>query len=259
MPLVDIHCHLLANLDDGPESLEEAIAMCHVGWDDGIRSIAATAHFSSHWPEVSADSIRHATGQLKARLREIGLPLNIYPSAEVMVRPDLPDAWRRGELMGVADRKTYILIEFPPGVFFDLRETIRRLRDAGVIPILAHPERYAELLHDPGVIETLIQLGCLVQVTASSVTEPSSQYGFQALKRWVQRGVVHFIASDGHSEDGRRPTMSAAYRQVAAWAGPSVADRLCSLHGLAVLDGRPLRLAQPERRKHKWFSFFSRA
>ena len=71
-------------------------------------------------------------------------------------------------------------------------------------------------------------------------------------------GIVHLVGSDGHSAEDRPPLMSAAYKQISKWAGRDVADRICSLHGLAVLEGRPLRLAVPKPRK-KWLSFFVRS
>jgi protein-tyrosine phosphatase len=205
---------------------------------------------------VTAARVRSGTAGLVARLREIDLPLSVYPSAEIMVRPDLDDACGRGELMTIADREAYVLIEFPAGQFFDLRDMVRRLLKIGVRPILAHPERHAELLHGSGAIEALIRAGCLVQVSADSITASSHVRDSRAIKHWIQRGIVHFIGSDGHSPRHRAPRMSAAYRQIASWAGTIVADRVCSLHGLAILEGRPLRFAPPPMPKKRWFSLF---
>lgn len=258
MPLVDIHCHVLAGLDDGPGDWDEALAMCRIAWDDGTRAIAATAHLGEDWPAVNGQRIRAATAELAARLRAIEMPLTIYPSAEIMVRPDLDAAWQRGELFSVADRSAYLLIELPHGLYLDLRHTVSRLRACQVRPILAHPERQEELLYDPGVIEALIERGCLVQVNADSIAAPVRSRMAQTLKRWVQRGVVHLIGSDGHSPEHRAPLMAAAYDRIAAWAGNSTADRLCSLHGLAVLEGRELRPKNPEPARRKWFSFLRR-
>lgn len=255
-PLVDIHCHLLAGLDDGPQSVDEALAMCQIAWAEGIRCVAATAHMSEDWPDVTGALIRVATRQLAARLREVQLPLSVYPSAEVIVRPDLDAAWLRGELLGVAGQRTYLLIEFPPGAFFDLRDTIRRLRQVGIRPILAHPERTIGLLRDSGAVAALIQEGCLLQVSSESLTGPPLDETTQVLKNWTRKGFVHFVGSDGHGSDHRVPRMAAAYEQVAHWAGRVVADRICSLHGLAVLEGRALRVATPQPAKRPWYAFF---
>jgi protein-tyrosine phosphatase len=256
-PLVDLHCHLLAGVDDGPRTLDEAIAMCRIAWEQGTRVIAATAHINQQWPDSTPENIVAKTRQLAGRLREIRLPINVHPSAEVAVRPGLDSAWSRGELLGVAGRDSYVLIEMPWGVFVDIRDTITRLRARGVRAILAHPERHDELLHEPGAIETLIELGALVQVTSGGIAEPPDARFGAAIRRWVERGVIHLVGSDGHSIDRRPPEIASAYHRIAAWSGRESADRLCSLNGLAVIEGRPLRLPAPRPLGKRWSSFLA--
>jgi protein-tyrosine phosphatase len=254
LPLIDMHCHLLAGLDDGPATEEDALAMCRIAYDDGIRMTTATAHQNERWEAVTPTRIREASSQLAQRLHAAGVPLAVVPCAEVMVDPEIELSWQRGELLSVADRGEYLLIELPHGLFVDLQDVVLGLRQAGVRPILAHAERQPELLHDPGRIEGLIRAGCLVQVNSGSVTEPASRQDSQALKDWFRRGVVHVMGSDGHSPRRRRPQMASAYQQIARWAGSSVADRVCSINGTAVLHGLPLRISEPERRRTRWFA-----
>jgi protein-tyrosine phosphatase len=256
IPLVDIHCHLLAGLDDGPRTEEEAIEMCRLAYADGVRTVAATAHQNEDWASVTPERIRQASQRLCQRLRELGLPLMAFPTAEVMVHPGLESSWRRGELLGLAGRGDYLLLEMPHDLFVDLGETVRNLRRVGVRPILAHPERHEELLHDPGRIEQLIRFGCLVQVSSSSLTSPPSSQNGKALRSWVRRGIVHVLGSDGHSPVKRPPKMLAAYRQICRWAGSAVADRIASTNGFAILHGLPLRIDQPQPIRRRWFSSF---
>jgi len=254
IPLVDIHCHLLAGLDDGPRTMDDAIEMCHIAWQEGIRVIAATVHIAEPWPHVTPDRIHAATGRLVAQLKKIRLPLTVYPCAEVRVRHDLEDMWSQGKLLSMADRGTYLLIELPTGVFLDLREMVRRFGQLGVRLILAHPERHAELLHETGCVEQLIRLGCLVQVSSDSITDPPRREDRRALRRWVRQGTIHLIGSDGHSPRSRPPRMAEAYRCVAGWAGADVADRICSISGMALLEGLPVQTPRPEPApKRRWF------
>src|SRR5207253_3441852 len=135
--------------------------------------------------------------------------------------------------------------------FVDLGETVKNLRRLGVRPILAHPERNEELLHDPGRIEQLIRFGCLVQVSSKSLTSPSSSRDAKALRSWVRRGVAHLLGSDGHSVVKRPPKMLDAYHQICRWAGSAVADRIASTNGFAVLHGLPLRIDQPQSTRRR--------
>lgn len=252
IPLADMHCHLLAGLDDGPRSDDEAIAMCRMAYDEGVRMVAATAHQNEQWDLVSPDRIRQATRQLAHRLHTAGVPLLVFPCAEVMVYPDLELSWKRGDLLGVADRRDYLLLEMPRHLCVDLRATVRRLRQLGVRPILAHPERHEELLHERGHLEELVRAGCLVQVSSTSITDPPSARDRRALKGWFKRGMVHLLGSDGHSLTRRPPRMAAAYHQVTRWIGTVAADRIGSTLGMAVLQGLPLPIPQPKTKRFAW-------
>lgn len=254
LPLADIHCHLLPGLDDGPSTGEQSVAMCRAAYAQGTRHIAAVAHQNEDWPGVTPDQIRHATKALVARLREAGIPLTVYPAAEVMVHAEIESAWQAGQLLTLADRGRYLLIELPHNLYLDLRGLVTSLVDMGVRPILAHPERQPELLHGAGEMESLIRGGCLVQANATSVTQPGSRDEQRALRRWFRRGIVHLIGSDGHSARQRPPAIANAYHEISHWCGQTVADRICSTNGLAVLSDLPLTVPAPERRRRPWFT-----
>ncbi|MBI2480746.1 MAG: protein tyrosine phosphatase [Planctomycetia bacterium] len=254
LPLVDVHCHLLAGLDDGPQDWEQAIAMCRIAWEDGTRAIAATAHQNDHWPDVTPQRILEATGELRCRLEAERIPLAVYPAAEVMIWPDLENAFEANQLLSVSDLRRYLLIELPTGMFFDLRDMVTRLMELGVRPILVHPERHPELLHGVGVVEELIFRGCLIQVTADSVTQNQHPQVMTGLRSWARRNIIHLIGSDGHSPIRRVPGVSAAYKRLGEWAGWAAADRICSSNGLTVLEGRPLQTPRPAPAKRRWFT-----
>jgi protein-tyrosine phosphatase len=254
IPFVDMHCHLLAGVDDGPRTQEEALEMCRLARAEGVQLSAALAHQNERWQAVTPALIRERAQALTDALRQANVPVCVFPCAEVTARPDLEAAWARGELLSVADRGKYLLVEMPHGLFVDLRHTAAGLRAAGVSLILAHPERQPELLHDPGRIEELILSGCLVQVSSGSVTEPASGEDGRALRDWFRRGVVHLMGSDAHSPRRRRPRMADAYRQVVRWAGVAAADRVFSTNGTAVVHGLPLRVPPPLPRRREWFA-----
>jgi protein-tyrosine phosphatase len=256
IPLVDMHVHLLAGLDDGPRTSEDALAMCRIAYEEGTRLAAATAHQNERWSLVTPERIREAARELAGKLQEAGVPLSVLPCAEVMAQPDLEEAWAGGKLLSVADRGQYVLLEMPHALFVDLRPIIQRLQRVGLRLILAHPERHPELLHEAGRIEELIRAGCLVQVSSGSITDPPTSADARALKSWFRRGCVHLLGSDGHSPRRRAPRLADAYRQVARWTGTAVADRVGSTNGMAVLHGLPLRVAPPEPKRAGWLSRF---
>ncbi len=226
--------------------------MCHVAWKEGIRMIAATAHLGEQWPAVTGERICGATQALAEQLQRYRVPLSVRPAAEVMIRPGLEDLWERGELLGISAQRKYLLTELPGGVFWDFTPLVKELVRRGVRPILAHPERHPELLHDRSTIEGLIDGGCLIQVASASIAEPLTVKDERAMRRWIRDGVVHLVGTDAHSPRRRPPHMAAAHRRIAAWAGIGVADRLCSLNGLMVLEGLPIQVP-PLVRRRRWF------
>ena len=119
IPLVDIHCHLLAGLDDGPRTREDAVAMCRMAHGEGVRLMAATAHQSKRWP-LTPQTILGAGQILEEDLRAAGIALDVFPSAEVMAEPETADHWQAGKLLGMGGREAYLLIEMPRGVFVEI-------------------------------------------------------------------------------------------------------------------------------------------
>jgi protein-tyrosine phosphatase len=246
VPLVDIHCHLLAGLDDGPRTMDAALDMCALAYAEGVRLMAATAHQNPRWAGVTPDRIRSATTLLREALAERGCAMSVFPCAEVMAQPETVEDWETHKLLSVADGGRYMLLEMPHGVFVDLLPMVRRLRALDVRPILAHPEREVTFLHEPGRIEEMIEAGALVQVSSASITDPKNEEDRRALQSWFKRGIVHLLGSDGHSPTRRPPLMAAAFQQVTGWVGPAQADRIGSSNGLAVAHGLPLRISRPQ-------------
>ena len=118
--------------------------------------------------------------------------------------------------------------------------------------ILAHAERCKDLLHDPGAVEKLIRVGCLIQVNSQSVTRPGSATDAWALKDWFRRGVAHLVGSDGHSLRRRPPDLADAYHQIVRWTSREVADRVCSIYGSLVLQGMRINVPPPRPAARRW-------
>jgi protein-tyrosine phosphatase len=252
IPLVDMHCHLLAGLDDGPRTENEALAMCRIAYEEGVRFISATAHQNERWASVTPERIRQTSIHLSEMLRKSNIALTVFPCAEIMAHPGIEVSWRAGDLMSVADRGKYLLVEMPPAVRVDVAALVRVLIQTGIRPMLAHPERHEELLHEAGVMEGLIRAGCLVQVSAGSIVNPACRRDERALKSWFRRGVVHLVGSDGHSRSRRPPRVKAAYERIQRWAGNAMADRVCSTNGMAILQGLTPRVPEPTPRWSRW-------
>ncbi len=252
---VDTHCHLCPGLDDGPRTMEEALQMCHIAWNEGVRAIAALAHQNEHWADVTPARICESTAEVAAELAAIGSPMRLVPTAEVMISAETLPQWRSGQLLSVGDHGKYLLVEFPHGLYLDIRGFTHELVQLGVRPILAHADRYPELVHGGEMITELIAAGCIVQVSTTCLMEPESRGQMKTLRAWARRGIIHVVGSDAHSPRRRRPVMAAAYEQLRKWTSREAADRICGRNGMRVLRGEPLTVQPPAaNRRRSWFA-----
>lgn len=253
-PLADTHVHLLAGLDDGPPAPDVALAMCRMLVAEGARHATALAHQNDGYPENTAARLRTATASLKAELAAKGVPLSVYPTGEVMLSPTTFDDWRAGTLLTYGDHGRWLLVEMPHDLFLNVLPIAESFREVGVRLVIAHAERYPELLDDPGLAAEWIAAGCLIQVTARALAEPWDSGMESSLKRWVTGGFVHLIGSDGHGLDRRRPVLAAGVERLTKWAGRAAADRIAGHWGVAVLQGLDVNPPPPKPPSRSWFT-----
>jgi protein-tyrosine phosphatase len=251
LPLIDTHCHLLAGLDDGPEDMDQAIEMCQMADQDGVRAVLAVAHQNPHWPKATRDRILSGARDLQQRLIAAEIQLQIRACGEVMIGPDLMDDWRSGELVEVGEVSRYLLLEMPHGLLLDIGTLITELVNEGVRPILAHPERYRELWYQPSLIVDWIRRGCLMQACADGILSRDPQLR-RHLQQWIARDWIHLVASDGHSLTTRPPQLAEARAQLVRWTNLGVAQRLTYDHPLAIFEGQRLIVPQPQPPKRRW-------
>jgi protein-tyrosine phosphatase len=254
LPLSDTHVHLLAGLDDGPRSDDEALALCRMLVAEGANAATALAHQNPSYPENTAARLTAASARLADQLRAANVPLTVYPVGEVMLSSDTVAEWKSGRLQSFAGSGKHLLVEMPHGVFLDPRGVAAELRRLGVRPVIAHAERYDPLLHDPHLTVECIAAGCLIQVTAEAFAEFADRDA-AALRHWARHGMIHLIGSDGHRLDRRPPRLRAGYRVLERWVGVAAAERIGGIWGGAVLQGLSVNPPPPKPPARKgWFT-----
>ncbi|CAN5380903.1 tyrosine protein phosphatase [soil metagenome] len=253
LPPVDTHVHLLAGLDDGPRDADEALAMARMLVADGVRTATALAHQNDLYPDNTPENLLNAAAAFEAKLKEKEIPLHVVPTGEVMLTPDLVERFNAGRFLTYGNKGKYLLVEMPHAIFVDPLPIAAQLRPKGVRLVIAHAERYPELLYGGPLVERWIAAGCLIQVTSRELAEPSNPAGAKVLKDWITRGIVHMLGTDGHRLDMRQPRMKAGVDAVRKWAGDGVADRISNLWASSVMQGRAVNPPPPVQIKKSWF------
>jgi protein-tyrosine phosphatase len=243
--MIDLHCHILPGIDDGPATREEAIAMCRMAAQDGCRAMVATPHQRrGRWWNGDRGAIAALAKDLQAAL---GSRLRILVGGEVHVDSGLlaeveklPD----GGIFTLAGSR-YLLIELDDrGRAGEAISLVHELTVLGWIPVLAHPEFVPWLAGDLDLSARLVSLGARMQLTAMSVTGDFGKGPQADTHALIEAGLAHFVASDCHGTQRRPPGLRRAYQTIAGRWGAEVAKRLVSDNPRAVVQNRPLPEAQ---------------
>ncbi len=255
---VDIHCHLLHGIDDGASSLQVSLDMARLAVHDGIDTIIVTPHQLGNFSHNSGAAIRRATQQMQACLQRQRIPLRLLPGADVRIETNLTRLLTSGEVLTLADRGKHVLLELPHELYFPLQPLLQDLATIGIVGILSHPERNQGLLCQRGLVPQLVDAGCLMQITAGSL---SGTFGPQSqeFSQWMlAHGLVHFVATDAHGSESRRPLLRRAYDQVRTLTDQATANDRCVVFPRSVADGRavpPGRRSVLARKSRGWFAW----
>ncbi len=261
--MVDIHCHILPGIDDGPESIEMSIEMAEMAITEGISHIVATPHASDRFPFVP-ELVRQRRDEIQALFEgrlQFATGCDFHMSYE-----NLQDI-REHPTKYTINQNKYLLVEFadfslPPST----DQSLHQLHLAGLLPIITHPERNPLVRSHPERLYRWLRQGCYVQVTAQSLLGGFGQTAQRAIERWLDEDCIHFIASDAHNVTSRPLKLREAFDAVAERKGQDVARALFEENPLAAFEGRSLPYVPepaedvaapegshvPKRRKRFW-------
>lgn len=230
---LDIHCHILPGLDEGPRTAEQSLRMIELARRDGTTGIVATPHIIRGIYNNTKDIIARAISELNEAASRIGL----YMGAEIRIDRDIAARVNTGELPLIND-KNFILLELPTYVIpplGELEKVIKDLRDRRIYPIFAHPERNMTLMKDLSIVKRLVRCGALFQMTATSIDRCDIQ---RAALKMIKKGYIHVVASDAHDDLRRPPILSEAYEMVSRKIDRDLANELFMINPLNIVQGR---------------------
>jgi protein-tyrosine phosphatase len=247
--MVDIHSHILPGLDDGSTSLEESIAMVQMAVKAGTTAIVATPHASSQY-SFNFDAVRKKAAELGAAVPGIA----IYTGCDFHLSIDNLEAALKHPRRYTINQQQYLLVEFPEMVTFTTTPQIfERLRSAGMIPIVTHPERNVFLQEKVNEMAEWVAQGAYIQVTAQSFLGLFGNQVRDSAHQLMKRGLVHFVASDAHDLTRRTTRLKESYDHVAGRFGEHLAEQVFMRNPAAAVAGEALPVQTARRRKRWWF------
>lgn len=236
--MIDIHCHLLAAIDDGPPGLAESVEMARMAAADGIRTIVASPHFSYGRPP-GIPEIDLAMLSLRERLREDAVQVDLLRGADIRLTYELLEGIKKGDLPTINGSR-YFLLELPEIIPPNLDNFLHSVNIRGLVPVITHPERNYTFLSAPRKVFGLRDGGALIQVTAMSIT---GEFGAQVQglsDMLLQKGLVDFVATDAHGAVQRKPVLSKAFKTVTRRLGAAAANRIFFENPQAVIENEEI-------------------
>jgi protein-tyrosine phosphatase len=245
--LIDLHCHMLPQIDDGSQSWDESLAMAKLAVSEGITVTACTPHIMPGVYDNAGPAIRELVAQLQSALHAAQIPLRVVSGADVHLAPDVVDGLRTGRVLSLGDSR-YFLLEPPHNVVPPrFEDFIYQAVSAGYVPLITHPERLKWLETHYAVVKTAVHLGAWTQITAASVVGRFGNRPRYWSKRMLEDGLVHVVASDAHNVRSRPPTLKVAVDLLSESLGEEEAEHLVVTRPAGILDDmKPSAMPMPK-------------
>ena len=249
--MIDLHSHILPLIDDGSDSMERTVAMARLAVDEGIHILAATPHHMNGRYMNPAEGVIEAVRLVNDELRSRQIPLEIIPGQEIRLTDHFWTEWEQGKLLPL-NHSRYVLIELPSQkVPASLSDFIHEMIVQGLVPIIAHPERNAQLAADLDLMQEYIQQGAWGQVTSHSL---NGLFGGKVKKTAIQmckRNLIHIVSSDAHDDQKRPFGMKEAYDQLEKELGKGYV-RYYSGNAKAVIENQQMEPWRTKKEK-RWY------
>lgn len=256
--MIDIHCHILPEMDDGAESLDETLEMCRMALADGITTIVASPHQQDGVYQNSANAILEKVRVVNAHLKQAQIQIELLPGADVRIEVDTGEKILNGEVLSINNTKRYFLLEFPShAIPLNIDKLIFNLLLKNITPVLTHPERIYEVQESPNRVYELVEMGVLSQVTAMSITGGFGRRVKKCAQTLLKHNMVHIIASDAHSIDHRPPILSDAVEVVSRMLGEERTMEMVTTIPSQIVRGEVVGIIPaPIKIQRKLFWFF---
>ena len=237
--MIDIHHHCLPEVDDGPKSWDSAVDMCRMAADEGIETIIATPHvLRGLWKARTRQELINRLSELRDRCPE-GPELHL--GSEYFFAHDMVEVLEAGQHILPLAGGRYVLLELAAeGVPPMVESPLYRAQLGGWTPVIAHPERNRGYQADPDLLADHISRGAKAQITTGSLTGMFGRAAQTAAEQFLERDLVHFVATDAHDPERRPPATSRALETLRALVGESRTRALTHDNPLAVVENRAL-------------------
>lgn len=259
--MIDLHCHILPEIDDGASNLNEALEMARIAQHEGIKKMVNTSHFHPDFKFKMGKILQEEVNNFNLELKKNNIDIEVLLGNELYYYSDLIESLDDLDFYTINNSK-YILIEFSPvNVPKNLSDIVYEFKLKGYTPILAHVERYSLIMENPNIIYDCINEGAVIQVNASSVLGKHGKEMKKVADILLDNNMVHIIASDAHGSERRRPQLKEAYNFIKNKYSKEVADNLFENNQSLIISNKDIikpKISKYQERKGLFSKLFKR-
>jgi protein-tyrosine phosphatase len=230
----------MPGVDDGSPDVETSLNMLQTAEKNGVESIILTPHHKPMHHNVSPEHNRVYCERLQEKAQKAGLNIRLYSGNEIYYSDETQRELENGKICTLAD-SDYVLVEFhPTNPYKAIHNAMYQVQAAGFVPIVAHVERYSDIVSHASYVEDLVDMGCYIQVNASSIM---GKYGFgisHFTKKLLKNRLVHFVATDAHDNKTRAPELLECRNYVAKKYGDAYSQKIFYDNPMSVIQNEML-------------------
>lgn len=245
--MIDMHSHILPNIDDGARSVEETFHLIQEAKEAGFEAIIATSHYMEGYYETDAPEREVWVKAIYDKLQEKNIDINLYLGNEIYLSENMITLLEEGKASTINDT-SYVLFEMPLNVEpLNLYDVIYEMQQYKLVPILAHPERYSFVQEEPELIYDLIQKGVLMQANYASIIGYYGQKAQMIVKKLLENNMIHFLGSDVHRQNTIYLRIPQILEELNSVIGKSKLEELTTINPKLVLNNKRIDIDEPKK------------
>ena len=256
--MIDIHCHILPEVDDGSRSLNESIEMALIAKEQGIKKIVNTSHYHPDFRYKKGEELLKELDDFNRILKENMIDIEVLIGNEIYYTKDLIKKIDELDFYTLNNSR-YILIELPPTNFpSDLCDIVYELKEKNYIPVFAHIERYREVQETPNLVYDIISAGAIIQINSNSILGKNGKELQRICNTLISLNMVHIVGTDAHRSKRREPIFLDAYKYVCEKFSKDIADNLFVKNNNKIINNEKLYISKPYKEELKKKLLFKR-
>lgn len=245
--MIDMHSHILPNIDDGARSIEETFHLIQEAKEAGFKAIISTSHYMEGYYETDTPEREVWVNAIYDKLQEKNIDIHLYLGNEIYLSENMIKLLEEGKASTINDT-SYVLFEMPLNVEpLNLYDVIYEMLQYKLVPILAHPERYTFVQQEPELIYDLIQKGVLMQANYASITGYYGEKAQWMVRKLLENNMVHFLGSDVHRKNTIYPRIPQILDELKGIIEEAKLEELTTTNPKLVLNNKRIEIDEPNK------------